>query len=122
MIPSASHRVGSQLSSNWIPVCFGLACLYLPTYFDLSRVFWSTREGAYSPVMLAFIVWLVWRERADNPWLTQSKEVLLRYLPAVKEDAATCGPGVDAARTTCMRAAQARASFAAAFWPASGQL
>jgi SAM-dependent methyltransferase len=36
---------------------------------------------------------IVWREQADNPWLTLSKEVLLRYLPAVKEDAATCGPG-----------------------------
>jgi ubiquinone/menaquinone biosynthesis C-methylase UbiE len=36
---------------------------------------------------------IVWRARADNPWLTLSKEVLLRYLPAVKEDAATCGPG-----------------------------
>src|SRR3954467_13680914 len=36
---------------------------------------------------------IVWRERADNPWLTLSKEVLLRYLPAVKEDAVTCGPG-----------------------------
>jgi ubiquinone/menaquinone biosynthesis C-methylase UbiE len=36
---------------------------------------------------------IVWRARADNPWLTLAKEVLLRYLPAVKEDAATCGPG-----------------------------
>jgi ubiquinone/menaquinone biosynthesis C-methylase UbiE len=36
---------------------------------------------------------IVWRERIDNPWLTLSKEVLLRYLPPVKEDAATCGPG-----------------------------
>jgi ubiquinone/menaquinone biosynthesis C-methylase UbiE len=36
---------------------------------------------------------IVWRARADNPWLTLSKEVVLRYLPAVKEDAATCGPG-----------------------------
>jgi len=36
---------------------------------------------------------IVWRERADNPWLTLSKEVLLRHLPPVKEDAATCGPG-----------------------------
>jgi ubiquinone/menaquinone biosynthesis C-methylase UbiE len=36
---------------------------------------------------------IVWRERADNPWLTLSKEVLLRYLPPVKEHAATCGPG-----------------------------
>lgn len=36
---------------------------------------------------------IVWRERADNPWLTLSKDVLLRHLPPVKEDAATCGPG-----------------------------
>jgi SAM-dependent methyltransferase len=36
---------------------------------------------------------IVWRARADNPWLTLSKEVLLRYLPPVKADAATCGPG-----------------------------
>jgi len=36
---------------------------------------------------------IVWRARADNPWLTLSKEVLLRHLPPVKEDAASCGPG-----------------------------
>jgi SAM-dependent methyltransferase len=36
---------------------------------------------------------IVWRERADNPWLSLSKEVLLRYLPPIKQDAATCGPG-----------------------------
>jgi ubiquinone/menaquinone biosynthesis C-methylase UbiE len=36
---------------------------------------------------------IVWRARADNPWLTLSKEVLLRYLPPVGDDAATCGPG-----------------------------
>jgi ubiquinone/menaquinone biosynthesis C-methylase UbiE len=39
------------------------------------------------------ITMIVWRTRADNPWLTLSKEVLLRYLPPVKEDASTCGPG-----------------------------
>jgi hypothetical protein len=36
---------------------------------------------------------IVWRTRADNPWLTLAKEVLLRHLPPVKEDAASCGPG-----------------------------
>ena len=36
---------------------------------------------------------IVWRGRADNPWLTLSKEVVLRYLPPVMEHAATCGPG-----------------------------
>ena len=36
---------------------------------------------------------IVWRTRADNPWLTLSKDIVLRYLPPVGEDAATCGPG-----------------------------
>jgi len=36
---------------------------------------------------------IVWRERADNPWLSLAKQVVLRYLPPVKENAATCGPG-----------------------------
>jgi len=36
---------------------------------------------------------MVWRAPADNPWLTLSKEVLLRYLPSVQDDAASCGPG-----------------------------
>jgi ubiquinone/menaquinone biosynthesis C-methylase UbiE len=36
---------------------------------------------------------IVWRAPADNPWLTLSKQVLLRYLPPVKDKAATCGPG-----------------------------
>jgi len=36
---------------------------------------------------------IVWRARPDNPWLSLSKEVLLRYLPPVQENAATCGPG-----------------------------
>jgi ubiquinone/menaquinone biosynthesis C-methylase UbiE len=36
---------------------------------------------------------IVWRGRVDNPWLTRSKEVVLRYLPPVQENAATCGPG-----------------------------
>lgn len=36
---------------------------------------------------------IVWRRREDNPWLTLSKQVLQHYLPPLKEDAATCGPG-----------------------------
>ncbi len=36
---------------------------------------------------------IVWRARADNPWLTLPKEIVSRYLPPVKEHAASCGPG-----------------------------
>jgi exosortase len=42
----------------------GLLALYLPMYVDLSRVFWSRRDGAYGAVMLAIVGWLVWRDRA----------------------------------------------------------
>ncbi len=36
---------------------------------------------------------IVWRARVDNPWLERAKQVVLRHLPPVQEDAASCGPG-----------------------------
>jgi len=36
---------------------------------------------------------IVWRQRADNPWLAMAKEVVLRFLPPPGDDAQTCGPG-----------------------------
>ena len=39
------------------------------------------------------MVHIVWRERADNPWLSMAKDVVLKYLPAPGADAQTCGPG-----------------------------
>lgn len=32
-------------------------------------------------------------KRADNPWLSIAKDVVLRFLPEPGEDAQTCGPG-----------------------------
>ena len=39
------------------------------------------------------MVHIVWRERADNPWLSMAKDVVLRFLPEPGSDAQTCGPG-----------------------------
>ena len=39
------------------------------------------------------MVHIVWRDPADNPWLSMAKEVVLRFLPPPGEDARTCGPG-----------------------------
>ena len=39
------------------------------------------------------MVHIVWRARADNPWLSMAKEVVLRFLPEPGADAQTCGPG-----------------------------
>lgn len=36
---------------------------------------------------------IVWREPADNPWLSMAKDVVLRFLLPPGEDARTCGPG-----------------------------
>ncbi len=39
------------------------------------------------------MVHIVWRNRADNPWLSMAKDVVLQFLPQPGEDAQTCGPG-----------------------------
>jgi len=39
------------------------------------------------------MVHIVWRNRADNPWLSMAKDVVLRFLPPPGPDAQTCGPG-----------------------------
>ena len=39
------------------------------------------------------MVHIVWRERADNPWLSMARDVVLKYLPSPGADAQTCGPG-----------------------------
>jgi len=39
------------------------------------------------------MVHIVWRNRADNPWLSMARDVVLQYLPQPGEDALTCGPG-----------------------------
>lgn len=36
---------------------------------------------------------IVWRRRADNPWLAAARDVVLRHLPEPGDDARTCGPG-----------------------------
>ncbi len=39
------------------------------------------------------MVHIVWRNRADNPWLSMAKDVVLQFLPEPGADAQTCGPG-----------------------------
>lgn len=39
------------------------------------------------------MVHIVWRDRADNPWLSMAKDIVLKILPPPGEDAQTCGPG-----------------------------
>ncbi|POF32419.1 class I SAM-dependent methyltransferase [Roseibium marinum] len=36
---------------------------------------------------------IVWRQRADNPWLIAARDIVRQFLPAPGADALTCGPG-----------------------------
>ena len=56
---------------------------------------------------------IVWRARADNPWLELAKGIALRHLPAPGDDGATCGPGpFSMADADTVRAQLAAAGFA----------
>jgi ubiquinone/menaquinone biosynthesis C-methylase UbiE len=39
------------------------------------------------------MVHIVWRDPADNPWLSMAKDIVLRFLPPPGTEARTCGPG-----------------------------
>jgi exosortase B len=52
------HRAG------WA-VLVGLLALYVPTYLDLYQTFWRTGRSVQGPVILAWVVWLLWRERSS---------------------------------------------------------
>jgi exosortase B len=48
---------------EWLPVLAGLAILYVPTFFDLSRTLWQEDDFAHGPVVLAVIAWLIFDKR-----------------------------------------------------------
>jgi exosortase B len=53
-----------SLRSTWW-VLAGLLALYAPTYIDLYDTFWRSGRAVQGPVILAWIAWLVWRDRAS---------------------------------------------------------
>jgi exosortase B len=48
---------------RWWPLLLGLLGMYVPTYFNVYRVFWTSRDGSYGAIMFLLIAWLVWRQR-----------------------------------------------------------
>jgi exosortase B len=53
-----------SLRSPWWLLA-GLLALYVPTYIDLYDTFWKSGRAVQGPVILAWIAWLVWRDRAS---------------------------------------------------------
>ncbi len=50
--------------AGWF-VLAGLLALYVPTYLDLFQAFWRTGRSVQGPVILAWVAWLLWRDRAS---------------------------------------------------------
>jgi len=48
---------------DWWPVATGFLVLYVPTYLMLAREPWTMDEYAHGPLILAVVLWLVWRKR-----------------------------------------------------------
>jgi exosortase B len=48
----------------WGPVAAGLLFLYLPVFYDFARGHWQSEEHAHGPIILAVILWLLWRQRS----------------------------------------------------------
>ena len=45
----------------WLLVLLGLATLFGPTFYDLSRTLWAGDQQGHGPIVLMVTCWLVWR-------------------------------------------------------------
>jgi exosortase B len=50
---------------RWLPVGIALAAMYVPTYVGFAHTAWTEEHNAHGPLVLAVIVWLVWRQRHE---------------------------------------------------------
>jgi exosortase B len=48
----------------WLPVAAGLLLLYGPVFYDFAYGHWQSEEHAHGPIILAVVLWLLWRKRA----------------------------------------------------------
>lgn len=53
----------AETGMAWGPVLVGLLIMYVPTAIDVGRKFWVQEDESHGPVILAIVLWLVWRER-----------------------------------------------------------
>jgi exosortase B len=63
VFPAAGPSIIERPWLAWLPVAAGLAALYVPSYLVLDRTIWATEENGHGPIVLAVVVWLVWRKR-----------------------------------------------------------
>jgi exosortase B len=61
------RTLAGPLSSSawlqWLPVAAGLLSAYVPVFYALAGTLWQSDDHAHGPVILAVVVWLLWRKR-----------------------------------------------------------
>jgi len=62
-VPDSRPLSGAVAWQEWLPVLAGLLVLYIPTFYGLASWLWQQDEHAHGPIILAIIVWLIWRGR-----------------------------------------------------------
>jgi exosortase B len=82
---SSANRFIAPRTYPWWIALLGLASLYGPTLYDLTRTVWSTEEQNQGPIVLAICIWLIWRAwpKLDDPSTDSPRPVLAWLLLAV---------------------------------------
>ena len=60
-----AHSEFSPLLPDLTSAFVGLLALYIPTYLDLFETFWRTGRSVQGPVILGWVAWVLWRDRAS---------------------------------------------------------
>lgn len=50
------------LWKSWWPILFGLAAMYLPTYYNLVNTIWQSEDQAHGPMILIAVLFIVWQK------------------------------------------------------------
>jgi exosortase B len=61
--PHSTEAGKVQPILRWAPIVFGLVLMYVPTYMNMWKYFWTREDNAHGPLIVAVVAWLVWRQR-----------------------------------------------------------
>lgn len=64
----------------WWPVLLGLLALYIPTYVSLAAKYWPQEENAHGPIILAIVLWQIWKGRSYLTDTEQRKSPILGFI------------------------------------------
>ncbi len=75
--PVSARRL-LEAHGAWLLILLGLATMFGPTFYELSRTLWAGDQQGHGPIVLAVTCWLVWRD-----WHALDSTQSSQPLPAV---------------------------------------